>query len=72
MKSYGIPRNMDVERPDLADIRTYGFKSSISRVQSKSGDRKNSFRKSAAKRATRRIWKKKARIAGKQQARTET
>jgi len=68
MKAYGIPRNKDVESPDCADIRLYGFKSSISRVKGKGGDIKNSFHSSKAKRAIRRIWKKKARIQGKKES----
>ena len=65
MKAYGIPRHPDVESPDCVDIKTYGFKSSVSRCKSKSGDVKNSFRSSRAKRTIRRLWKKKARAANK-------
>jgi hypothetical protein len=65
MKAYGLPRDLDVEFPDLADIRYYGLKSSRSRLPGKGGDIKNSFHRSAAKRATRRIWKKRARLAAK-------
>jgi len=65
MKPYGIPRHPDIDSPDLADIHLYGLKSSISRIPGKNGDIKNSFRASKNKRNTRRIWKKKARIASK-------
>jgi len=61
MKPYGLPRNHDAEDCDLADIQLYGRKSSKSRIASKSGDIKNSFRSTKSKAATRRIWKKKAR-----------
>lgn len=65
MKPYGIPRNLNVENPDLVDIRLYAFKSSRSRLESKGGDVKNSFHNSSAKRNTRRIWKKKERKSAK-------
>lgn len=61
MKFYGQPRLKDIENPDLVDISKFGLKSSKSRCKSKSGDIKNSFRNSDAKRTTRRIWKKKER-----------
>jgi len=65
MKAYGIPRVLEVEYPDLGDIRRFGFKSSVSRPKNKSGDHKNSFRNSNSKASTRRIWKKKERINSK-------
>lgn len=71
MKPYGIPRNLDLEGPDLHDISKYGLKSSKSRVKSKSGDIKNSFRSSASKRSTRRTWKSVARQGAKRGARQE-
>jgi hypothetical protein len=67
MKPYGIPRNKDIECPDLDDISRYGFKSSVSRIKSKSGDIKNSFRKSSIKRRIRRVWKRKARNINKKE-----
>lgn len=57
MKGYGLPRNDDVAHPDLADISFFGLKAG--RLHPKwtaNGDNK---------RKTRRIWKKKARQAGK-------
>jgi hypothetical protein len=62
MKAYGLPREKDLDAPDLVDIQNYGLKSSRSRPTGKGGDRKNSFRSSARKRLTRRIWKRKQRI----------
>ena len=61
MKAYGVPRNPDVESPDLVDIQTYGLKSSDSRVKGKCGDIKNSFRNTKNKAKARRIWKKRER-----------
>ena len=69
MKAYGLPRDLDIEFPDLADIHSYGLKSSRGRLPGKGGDIKNSFRRPATKRATRRIWKKKARLAAKRELR---
>lgn len=57
MKPYGIPRNKDVECPDVVDIKTYGLKTSIGG--------KDYFRNKESKRAIRRVWKRKARREGK-------
>ena len=65
MKAYGLPRVKDLESPDCADICKFGLKSSKSRVEGLGGDIKNSFRSSTAKKATRRIWKKKERAKNK-------
>jgi len=58
---YGQIRTLDIEFPDLVDIRKFALKSSTSRLKSKSGDIKNSMRSSSLKQRTRRRWKKKAR-----------
>lgn len=50
MKAYGIPRVLDVEFPDKADIKKYGFSTS---------DRCS--RADRGKNKARLIWKKKAR-----------
>ncbi len=57
MKGYGLPRNDDVEHPDVADIKKYGLKTS------KGG--RDYFKNKKVKSATRRRWKKKARREGK-------
>ena len=67
MKTYGHPRNKDLDAPDLADIRKYGLKSSKSRCIQLNGTRKNSFRNSIKKRKVRRYWKKVARRKGKKE-----
>jgi len=60
MLPYGIPRVKDIENPDLADVKNFGLKSSISRIRHY-GEIKNSFRNSRIKKQTRRIWKRIAR-----------
>lgn len=55
MKAYGLPRNDDVEYPDVADIRYYGLKTSAS------GRKRGIFKNKGSKARIRRIWKKKAR-----------
>jgi hypothetical protein len=53
MKAYGLPRNKDVEYPDVADIRKYGLQTSI-------GGR-DYFKNKIHKAQIRRKWKKKER-----------
>jgi len=53
MRAYGLPRNDDVARPDVADIQFYGLKTSA-------GGR-DYFKNKSRKARVRRIWKKKAR-----------
>jgi len=57
MKAYGIPRNREVESPDVADIRYYGLNFSAGG--------KDYFKNKKNKKAIRRIWKKKARNLNK-------
>lgn len=66
MKAYGVPRVAGLDgSADLVDIAFFGLKSSKSRVRSKCGDIKNSFRNPAAKARARRYWKRSERAAGK-------
>jgi len=61
MKPYGVPRDLNLEAPpDCADIKKYGLKSSIGRLDSHS-----TFHSSSSKRRARRIWKKRARRISK-------
>ena len=53
MKPYGVPRIKDVEYPDVADIKRFGFKTSVGG--------KDYFKNKSSKKSSRRIWKKKAR-----------
>lgn len=57
MRGYGLPRDNEVEYPDVGDIKLYGLKTSAGG--------KDYFKNKAAKAAIRRIWKKAARRAGK-------
>jgi len=65
MKAYGLPRYIELEGPDLADIKRFGLSSAYSRPAGKNGEHKNSFRSSDAKRRTRRTWKKRERTNSK-------
>ena len=64
MKAYGLPRDKDIECPDLVDIQIFGLKSSAGNIK-KNGSIKNSFRSSDVKRQTRRFWKRKQRAINK-------
>jgi hypothetical protein len=56
MKAYGVPRNDDIETPDIGDIRLYGFSSKYGvRVYEKS--------------RARRVWKRRARAAARREIR---
>lgn len=70
MKGYGLPRMIDLIQPDKIAVSEFGLQSSVLRLP-KYGNIKNSFRKSKAKRETRRIWKKKARAAHSQDLRQQ-
>lgn len=71
MKPYGIPRNMDVQWPDQLDCVTYAFKDSRAKVKGLGGDRHSIMRNKAAKAATRRYWKRKARKAAEKEIKNE-
>ena len=64
MKPYGIPRDPELEYPDVGTIQAYGFKSSVGRIAGKSGDYRP-YICGAHKARTRRLWKRKARAEGK-------
>ncbi|HAM52833.1 MAG TPA: hypothetical protein DCP92_19850 [Nitrospiraceae bacterium] len=64
MKPYGIPRDPELEYPDISTIQTYGFKSSCGCLPGKSGDYRP-YLCGANKARTRRIWKRKARAEGR-------
>ncbi len=65
MRPYGVKV---IEHPDVADIQSMGAKSSVGRIATKGGDYKGYSRKSRKAR-TRRIWKRKARIEGRERCR---
>ena len=53
MKGYGLPRDNDVEFPDIVDVHYFGLNTS-------SGG-KDYFKNKSSKRSIRRYWKRKAR-----------
>lgn len=69
MKAYGVPRLNDVEFPDCADICLYALKSSVGHFAKKSGDYPSAHRHASTKRNFRRVWKRRARAAGKAEIR---
>jgi hypothetical protein len=60
MLGYGLPRNKNVEYPDIADIQHYGLNTSA-------GGKRH--QKSNKKRRARRLWKKIARRIAKKYCR---
>lgn len=64
MKAYGIPRHNDVEFPDIGDIKGFGLASHVGSVP-KHGIHRGLHKDKAAKAATRRFYKRKARKEGK-------
>lgn len=64
MRAYGIPRVLDTEYPDVADIRKFGFNTST-------GGR-DYFKNKASKAASRRYYKKRHRLQIKAELRIGT
>ena len=64
MKGYGLPRDLDIQYPDLADIRNFGLKTSTGALKGKGGDYRGSSKHNVRVR-NRRYWKKQARINAK-------
>jgi hypothetical protein len=63
MQGYGLPRNKDVEQPDLADMRRYGLKAGYLNPAWRHGCN--------CKDSARRFWKKEARRIAKEELRKE-
>ncbi len=61
MKPYGIPRKLLFVYPDMGDIAQAALKSSTGHFPGPGGDCRSNFKNSAAKRATRRHFKRQAR-----------
>ena len=57
MKGYGLPRNLDIEFPDLLDIAVYALKTSTGQIPGKGGDCRGST-KTKRRNFNRRVWKK--------------
>lgn len=70
MKAYGIPRNKELVNPDNDTINHYGLASHVGRIFSKNGDYHSHMHSAAAKKRTRRYWKKTERLAVKKDIRT--
>lgn len=69
MKPYGLPRVSGTSWPDVGDIKEFGRPGSAGHLVGKGGDYRSYFRNAAAKAATRRTYKRRARSAGKAAAR---
>lgn len=63
MRGYGLPRLF--KYPDVGDIHELGLQSSAGHLPGKGGDIRSYFKSSQDKRQTRRIYKRRARAAGK-------
>ena len=63
MKAYGL-KSVE-EWPDVADIHAQARKSSVGKPRSKGGDFRGYHKNKAAKAASRRIFKRRARREGK-------
>jgi len=66
MKPYGIPRDPELQFPDVATIQRYAFHSSCGQLPGKSGDF-HPYVCGDNKARIRRIWKRKARTEGRTQ-----
>jgi len=64
MKAYGIPRDPELDYPDVQIIHEFALKSRANGKRKHDTTRSN-FKNSAAKRQTRRRWKRLARQEGK-------
>lgn len=65
MKAYGIPREKDIECPDVVDIQHYGMKSSVGQLATKSGEYRSYTRSVVNKNSTRRHFKRIERMSAK-------
>ena len=54
MKAYGIPRILDIEFPDIGDIKMFGMQSHVGQLIRKSGDYHSYTRSSKDRRSTKR------------------
>lgn len=71
MRGYGLPRNHDVEMPDVADLKNYALKSAAGTIRGKGGDFRGYWKNSQSKRNQRRIWKKAERMRTKRYLRKQ-
>ena len=69
MQAYGLPRDLDIQWPDVGSIRQYGLASHVGKNPEKCGVYKPYIRKAEKRRATRRHFKRIERMAAKSQIR---
>jgi hypothetical protein len=65
MRPYGLPRNKDIEFPDVADIQNYGLSSHVGKFREKCGIYKPYIRNTEKRNSTRRYWKRTERMVSK-------
>ena len=72
MRGYGLPRNSDIQWPDMADLRTYGLKQGHGWDWKRWGYKpykirypRPALRQAKHRKEMRRIWKRAARVGGK-------
>lgn len=65
MKPYGIPRDLDVQWPDVGSIQHFGLASHVGKFPEKCGVYKPYVRNTEKRNRTRRYWKRTARMTAK-------
>ena len=65
MRGYGLPRDKDIEAPDMGDIKEFALASHAARFPGKGGDIRSCFRSAADKARVRRIYAHRARAEGR-------
>lgn len=65
MRAYGIPREFCYAYPDKGGCREFGLPGCAGHLPGKGGGYRSNFKSAAAKAATRRLYKRRARLAGK-------
>jgi hypothetical protein len=65
MKAYGLPRDKDIEWPDVGSIQHYGLASHVGKFQERSGVYKPYIRSAEKRNAIRRHFKRIERMAAK-------
>lgn len=58
MKAYGVPRDFDLQSPDVGTIGEFGLKSCAGSIRGKSGEFRGINKNSASKKRTRRRFKR--------------
>jgi hypothetical protein len=71
MRPYGTPRVFGINNPDKGDIKEFARKSSVGSI-GRNGEYRGLHKNKAAKAATRRIYKRRARAENKAVCRSAT